>query len=147
MTELEIGPYRLRVDEEETARQFRALLPYAGGDVGVRMFLDCLCRAPEEPMAFLASLGADPRRITVARPLAAPDEKGEVLFLAALRLCGELLSEDRAPRRSARHAGMDLVVTADHGAFTPGVPDLPEPQIELRFVLSLPFDPTFFQRI
>ena len=147
MTEREIGAYRLLIDEAETARQYAALPPYAGNDVGARMFLDCMRRAPAESAAFLAELGIDPAKLFSARPLAEPDEKGEVLFLCAARLCGRLLSPEEHPRHSAEHAGMQLVFTADRRSFTQGLADFPEPQIEVRFVVSLPFDPDFFRRV
>lgn len=147
MTELEIGAYRIAVDEEKTARQYAALPPYAGNDMGVRLFRDCMKRLPEEAGAFLGSLGVDLRKLTAARPVAEPDENGEALFLCACRLCGTLLSPESSPRRSAAHAGLQLVFTGDPDNFTRSLADLSDPQLEMRFVVSLPFDPGFFDRV
>ena len=147
MTELEIGPYRLSVDPEKTAKQYAALPPYAGSDVGVRLFRHSLLRLPEEDAAFLTSLGVDPKKLFAARPLAEPDEKGEALFLCACRLCGELLSPETRPRRSAAKGGLQITFTGDRRQFTRDLPDLPAPEVEMRFVVSLPFDPDFLRQI
>ena len=145
--ELEIGEYRLQVDEEETARQYAALPPYAGNDVGVRLFRESLKKLKSEDGAFLSSLGVDPRKLCAARPLTEPDENGEVLYLCACRLCGSLLSPERSPRRSAVQGGLQLTFTGDRRSFSPSLPDLPDPQVEMRFVVSLPFEEEDLKRM
>ena len=96
--------------------------------------------------AFFKELGLDPARIGLARPLTAPDEYGAVLFQAAVRLAGTLLSPEAAkPRPSAEYAGLSLIVTGDRSSFSPALPFVDGDEIEMRFVLSLPFDPAFFR--
>ena len=147
MMELEIGHYRLAVDEEETARQYAALPPYAGNDVGIRLFRHCLKQLPPADEAFLRSLGIAPEKLCAARPLAEPDERGELLFLCACRLCGTLSSPEESPRRSASHGGRQLTFTGDRRSFTPSLADFPAPEIEMRFVASLSFDPDYLKEM
>ena len=147
MTELEIGRYRLAVNEEETARQYAALPPYAGSDVGVRLFRHCLKKLALEDEAFLRSLGIDPAKLFAARPLAEPDDKGVARVLCACRLCGTLLCPEESPRRSVVKGGLQLTFTGDRRCFTPSLADFPAPELEMRFVASLPFDPDYLKEL
>ena len=138
--------YEIQPDRAETERQYAHLPPYAGSDLGVRMFLHHLPALPEEARAFLQELGIDPKKIILARPLAAPDENGEVLFFAAARFCGTILrGEETRPRRSVEAHGLSLVFLSDPAEMSPALPCLSENDAEVRFVVPLPFDAGFFE--
>lgn len=144
---LEIGHYRLERLTEKTKLAYRNIPRYDGNDTASQMFMHHMKNAPEEALRFLSSLGIDPTKLHSARPLAEPDENGEVLFFCAARFCGRLLSGGECyPHRSVEKAGMSLIFVADRSRFQTGPYPVPEPQLELRFVIPLPFDAAFFDR-
>ena len=141
----EFDSYKLELFCEETRTQYASLPGEMSGDVGSRMFRYHLPRASREAMELLQKMGIDPSKLHLARPLSEPDEKGEVLFLCAARLCGRLLAGGREiPRRSVEAAGMSLVFVDDRRQFREGLMPFPDPELELRFVIPLPFDTKFF---
>ena len=86
--------------------------------------------------------------LNLARPVAEPDEKGEVLFLCSARLCGRLLRGfDAYPRKSVEQSGLSMVFVSDRRQFHEGLMNFPDPEIEFRFVIPLPFDPDFFKAL
>ena len=146
-TSIEIGEYELEVFVEETKKQYGFLLPYTGNDVGANFFRYLLPRAGKEALDFLKSLGIDPEKLYLARPLTEPDEKGDVLFLCSARLCARVLrGGEKVPRQSVEKAGLSMVFVSDRRSFQTGLDPFPEPQTEIRFVIPLPFDPNFFKQ-
>jgi hypothetical protein len=144
---IEIGSYLLELNREATARCYESLPVYEGQDPAVLYFHHLRSRASEESLSFLNRLGIDPQKISVARPVSEPDEKGEILYLCVARLCGTLLAGgDQIPRQSEERAGMSLIFVDDEKAFHPRLPSFPKPELELRFVIPLSFDASFFQR-
>ena len=144
---LEIGAYSLLLFPDETEKQYAKLPFYQGNDVGMNFFRYLLPRAKKESLLFLKEIGIDPQKLFLARPLAEPDENGEVLFLCTARLCGELLRGGQTfPRRSEEKAGMSLVFVSDRASFREGLVPFPDPELEIRFVIPLPFDAKFFEQ-
>lgn len=144
----EIGRFELELDPVATRKAYDAILPYAGRDVAKRMYLYCLNSAGKEAIAFLEELGVDPKKVLMARPLAEPDENGEVLFLCTTRLCGKLIrGEQQKPRSSEEEAGLSMVFIGDKREQTAALPSLFSQEVEMRFVLPLAFDPEFFKTI
>ena len=142
---LEIGSYKLELFPEETKREYAALSPYTGEDTAVRFFHFLLEKAPAEALQFLESLGIDPKKITLARPLTQPDENGEILYLAHAPLCARVLAGgDTEPRQSEEISGLGVIFVGDASGFSPTLPVFPG-GAELRFVIPLPFDASFFE--
>lgn len=127
---------------EKTRRWMATLPPSADPSPALGYFHRLFPRADAAAQALLSRFGIDPERIFHARPLAPPDERGEVLYLAVTRLTGRVLcgGEER-PRRSVESEGLSLIFVSDPSDFTPSLPSAPEPQTELRFVIPLPWDP------
>ncbi len=147
-TELALGEWLLELDPQQTARQYEALPPIGTSDVGLRMFHYHLPLAPTESVAFLRSLGIDPKKLSSAGPLTEPDENGEVLFLVKARFCAKVLKAPcKVPRQSVEHASLSLVIVDDPRSFSPALAPFPAPEAELRFVLPLPFDAAFFDQL
>jgi hypothetical protein len=141
---LEIGSYRLQIDPEMTKKAYESAELCA--DEATELFYFLLPSAPPESLLFLEGLGLPPHKIPKARPLSPPDEEGRVLFLCTARLCGVLLAGgDTVPRQSEEEAGISMVFVSQRGEFTPGVEELFEQEVEIRFVMELPFDPAFFE--
>ncbi len=141
----ELDSYKLELFCEDTKAQYAALPDKISGDVGSRMFRYHLPRAPREALDLLREMGIDPAKLFLARPLSEPDEKGEVLFLCTARLCGRVLAGGWGiPRRSVEAAGMSLIFVDDRRQFRDGLIPFPDPELELRFVIPLPFDKKFF---
>ncbi len=141
-----IGSYELELDLEKTRAYYDALPVYEGEDLARRLFCHLLPKANQESLSFLRKLGIDPTRLFFARPLCEPDENGQVLFLCYARLCGVLKAGgDTVPRQSEEVAGLSVVFVGHEKDFCQGLPDAASPQIEMRFVISLPFDETFFK--
>ncbi len=138
--------YKVRLFPEETARQYAFLPDYTGNDIGRNLFRACLPKAKKEALDFLKGLGILPEKLFLARPLVDSEENGEVLFLCSARVCGEVLKGGELfPRQSVEEAGLSLVWVADKKSFSPALVSLGENEVELRFVISLPFDPAFFE--
>lgn len=143
---LEIGSYLLEVFFQETERTYADLSLYQGGNEAVRYFHHLLPKAEKESVAFIESLGIDLNKISVARPLTAPDENGEILYLCTARFCGKVLrGGDTIPRQSEEIAGISVVFVSEKNDFTPNIVFTAEDAVEIRFVIPLPFDPTFFE--
>lgn len=141
-----IGEWKLMLFPEKTREAYRALMPYAGHDTGLRMFHYLLKDLPSESARFFDEIGVDPRKILCARPISEVQEDGSVLFLAKARLCGGILehSLENGRRKSEEIAGMSVVFVAQRDQFCPDYPSFDASEIELRCVLALPFDRTFF---
>ncbi len=143
---LEIGSYLLEIFPEETRENYSAMPSYNGEDDAVRFFQYLLPKAEPESIAFLESLGIDPKKISAARPLTQPDENGEILYLCTARLSGKVISGgDTVPRQSEEIAGVSVIFVPDEREFTPKLQNFPVPQTEMRFVIPLPFDASFFE--
>lgn len=143
---LEIGSYLLEIFPEQTKAVYEEIPVYRGENEAVRYFHHLLPKAEKESIAFLESLGIDVGKISVARPLTAPDEKGEILYLGTARFCGKVLrGGDTTPRQSEEIAGISAVFVSERKDFTPSIDFSSEVQSEIRFVIPLPFDPTFFE--
>ncbi len=143
---LEIGSYLLEIFPEKTKEIYSDLTVYEGDNEAVRYFHHLLPKAAKESIAFLESLGVDARKISVARPLTAPDENGEILYLCTARFCGKVLKGgDTTPRQSEEIAGISAVFVSEKKEFTPGISFSSDAAVEIRFVIPLPFDPTFFE--
>lgn len=141
-----IGSYEIEFDPDKTRAYYETLSAYEGSDMATRLFCYLLPRANPESLCFLRFLGIDPEKLSCARPLAEPDENGLVLFLCYARLCGQVIAGgDTVPRQSEEEAGLSLVFVGQKEAFCQVLADAPDPQIELRFVIALPFDETFFK--
>ena len=94
------------------------------------------------------TLGVDPEKIFSVRPLSEPDERGEILFLCVTGICGLLLSGGEGhPRQSAELGGVSLIFVKAREEFDSARPALEEPELELRFVISLPFDAEYFSSL
>ena len=146
---LSIGDLRLAVLPDQTRTAYRALFPYTGRDVGIRMFHYMVKNLPADAAAFLEELGIDASKIVFARPISDVQEDGTVLFLAKARLCGRILSQktENGRRKSEEIAGMSVVFVSRREEFCPDYPPFGEPEIELRFVIPLPFQREFFDQI
>ncbi len=143
---LEIGSYLLEICPEKTKEVYSDIPVYDGENEAVRYFHHLLPVAKKESVSFLESLGIDVRKISVARPLTAPDEKGEILYLCTAHFCGKVLrGGDTSPRQSEEIAGISVVFVPEKKDFTPSISFLSEEAVETRFVIPLPFDPTFFE--
>lgn len=143
---LEIGSYKLELFSEDTKKEYDALPSYEGENPAVLFFHHLMERAPSEALGFLDSLGIDPKKITLARPLTQPDENGEILYLACAPLCARVLAGgDTEPRQSEETCGISVIFVGDENAFSPDLPSLSAPCAELRFVIPLPFDVSFFE--
>ena len=142
---LEIGSYCLELFSEETKKEYEELSPYKGDNPAVLFFHHLMKKAPAESVEFLESLGIDPEKITLARPLTQPDENGEILYLAHAPLCAKILAGgDTEPRQSEEIASLSVIFVGEATAFHPDLPRFDQ-GAELRFVIPLPFDPTFFE--
>lgn len=142
----EIGIYRVEASPEETKRAY-ALLSVKEDPV-LHMFRAFLKGAEQESLRFLEEMGIDAHKLTCVRPISEPDEKGEVLFFAAARFCGELLrGGDVFPRQSEETAGISVIFVSDENAFQTDALEIGFPQAELRFVIPLPFDEGYFQNM
>lgn len=144
--EVRIGSYLLEVEPEETKKQY-ALLPQPdASDMGTAFFQHILKKAPGESLLFLKGLGIDPEKISLFRPVAEPDEDGAVLYLCCAPLCASLLEGgDVFPRQSEEIAGISVIFVKEKEAFSMGLPTISEDQVEMRFVIPLPFDGDFFK--
>lgn len=142
---LKIGPYLAEIFPEKTKNAY-GLLSEDESDVA-RMFRAFLSGAARESLVFLEELGVDPKKISTVRPVSRPDENGEVLFFAAARLFGSLLEGgDVFPRQSAEIAGISVILVGDENAFQTKALGENEQEMELRFVIPLPFDSGFFEQ-
>lgn len=140
-----IGAYLVEILPEETKTAYERLSAESGGAI-CDMFRAFLKGASGESLEFLRELGIDVNKLSVVRPISEPDENGEVLFFAAARLCGALLEGgDVFPRQSEEIAGLSVIFTADENAFQTEALESKMPQVELRFVIPLPFDETYFE--
>ncbi|MBR5296149.1 MAG: hypothetical protein IKU24_06125, partial [Clostridia bacterium] len=102
---IEIGSYEIEFYPEETRKEYESLPEYNGENDGVRYFHHLLPKAKKESVEFLKNLGIDPEKISVARPLTAPDENGEILYLCTARFCGKVRKgSDTIPRQSEETA-------------------------------------------
>lgn len=141
---LEIGSYRLEIDPAKTKTAYEKAEFCA--DEATKLFSFLAPSAPPESLAFLEKLGLLPHKIPKARPLSPPDEEGRVLFLCTARLCGVLLAGgDTRPRQSEEEAGISMVFVSQREEFTPGIEKMFEQEVEIRFVMEVPFDPAFFE--
>jgi len=142
---LEIGSYKLELFAEETKREYHTLPCYGGEDAAVLFFHHLLKQASAESLGFLESLGIDPLKITLCRPLTEPDERGEILYLACAPLCARVLAGgDTEPRQSEEIGGISVIFVGKSEDLSPDLPRFAEPCAELRFVIPLPFDASFF---
>lgn len=144
----EWGPYRMTLYPEAT-RQAYETLPAAGeDDVLHRMLRHHLPRVAPSALRLLEEMGLDLQKLPEARPLSEPDENGELLFLCSARLCGTLhAGGDITPRQSVEEEGVSMIFVGTSDDFrTPPLPDAEE-TLEIRFVLSFLFDPTFFDTL
>ena len=129
---LEIGSYRVLVRPEET-RAYYETLPVSA-EPGAAYFRHLMKTAAAESKSFLSSLGIDWEKIEACRPLTEPDERGEILYLACAPFCGTVLSGgDTEPRQSEEESGLSMIFVSD------------APYSQLRFVIPLTFDATYFQ--
>ena len=145
-TKLEIGSYELELFAEDTKKEYAALPAYEGENVAARFFHHLMKKAPNESLDFLESLGVDYEKITLCRPLTEPDERGEILYLACAPFCGRVLAGgDTEPRQSEETAGISVIFVKEEKDFSPSLPTLSSPCTELRFVIPLPFDASFFE--
>lgn len=143
---IEIGSYSLSFDPKATREAYEKISPYQGEDPALSFFHYLIPRADEKSLAFLKKLGIDPLKIPYARPMTEPDENGEILYLAHARFCGEVLAGgDTEPRQSEEIEKMSAVFVREETSFNPALDPLPSPQSEIRFVIPLPFDPSFFE--
>ena len=75
-----------------------------------------------------------------------PDEEGVVLYLCCAPLSATLLAGgDIFPRKSEETEGISVIFVSDKNAFSPGLPVISEKQVEMRFVIPLPFDEAFLK--
>ena len=140
----EFGSYEVEIEPELTRKAYES--SEEGEDEVLKLFYFLLKGAKRESLAFLETLGLLPHRIPLARPLAPPDEEGNVLFLCTARLCGRILrGGDTRPRQSEEEAGISMVFVSDPKDFTSGLETKFEEETEIRFVMELPFDPSFFE--
>lgn len=143
---LEIGSYRLEIFPEKTKNEYETLPCGETEEPAVCFFRHLMKKAPSEALGFLEGLGIDPMKINLARPLTQPDENGEILYLACAPLCAQVLAGgDTEPRQSEETCGISVIFLGDRNAFSPGLPELSQPCTELRFVIPLPFDASFFE--
>ena len=141
----EFGSYEVEFDPEATRKAYESV-EEKDLDEALQLFYFLLKDAKKESLAFLESLGLLPHRIPMARPLAPPDEEGNVLFLCTARLCGRILrGGDTRPRQSEEEAGISMVFVSDPKEFTPGLDVGFDEETEIRFVMELLFDPSFFE--
>lgn len=141
----EFGSYAVELDPEATREAAKKRAPKEPDEV-LSLFRFLLKGAKPESLAFLESLGLDPLQIPMARPLAPPDEEENVLFYCTARLCGKVLcGGDTRPRQSEEEAGVSMVFVSERGEFTSGLETMFETEVEIRFVMELPFDPSFFE--
>lgn len=145
-TRLEIGSYVLELFPEQTKKEYGALSDYGGENPAVLFFHHLMRSAPAESVAFLERLGIDPKKISLCRPLTEPDENGEILYLACAPLCARLLAGgDTEPRQSEETSGISVIFVGEEKDLSPTLPRFSEPCAELRFVIPLPFDASFFE--
>ena len=145
---LEIDSYEMEFYPEETRKAYEAMTPYEGDDVMTRFFCHILPRADEKSLAFLEEIGILPEKLFFARPVAEPDENGQVLFLCVARFCGKVLKGgETKPRQSVEEAQLSMVFVGKKEEMTSGVPSVAEEEVEIRFVISLPFDGAFFENL
>jgi len=141
---LEIGSYRVETFPEKTKGEYAAL-DGASEEQTVLFFRHLMKKAPADAVAFLTEMGIDPMKISLARPLTAPDENGEILYLACAPLCARVLAGgDTEPRQSEEVCGISVIFVGEQGGFSPSLPVFQD-GAELRFVIPLPFDPAFFE--
>lgn len=139
---LEIGQYRVSCEPERTREAYRAL-PEGEGEAAA-FFRHLLSRAEEKSLGFLEEMGVDPTRLSLCRPLTEPDERGEILYLSSAPFCGRVLAGgETEPRQSEEVAGMGVIFVGE--GFSPNLPRFPEPMAEMRFVIPLPFDGSYFE--
>ncbi|MBQ3076186.1 MAG: hypothetical protein IJC26_08965 [Clostridia bacterium] len=144
---LEIGSYKLEVFPEQTKKEYAALPEISTENPSVGFFHYLLKDASAESVAFLEGLGIDPKKISLCRPLTEPDENGEILYLACAPLCARVLAGgDTEPRQSEETCGISVIFVGEENAFSPGLPRFSEPCAELRFVIPLPFDASYFEK-
>ena len=143
---LEIGAYRLEIFPEKTKKAYEKLPLYEGENLAAKFFLHLLPRAKKESLDFLDSLGVLPEKLFLARPLTEPDENGEILYLCAARILARVLAGgETEPRQSEEIAGMSVIFVSDSKSFSPELESIGEGEAEMRFVIPLPFDASFFQ--
>lgn len=144
---IEIGSYVVELFPEETKNEYGALPDYEGTNPAVLFFHHLMKSASEKSTAFLESLGIDPKKITLCRPLTEPDENGEILYLACAPLCARVLAGgDTEPRQSEETSGISVIFVGEERDFSPSLPCFSVPCAELRFVIPLPFDASFFEQ-
>ena len=142
----ELGSYTVELDPVATKAAMSTCASKEPDEV-LSLFRFLLKGARPESLSFLESLGIEPSQIPMARPLAPPDEEGNVLFLCTARLCGKVLrGGDTRPRQSEEEAGISMVFVSQKEEFTSGLENMFETEIEIRFVMERPFDPSFFER-
>ena len=142
---MKIGSYELELFPEKTRAGYDRCSEEKD-DMALCLFRYLLSGAKKESLIFLESLGLDPEKIPLARPLAPPDEEGMVLFHCTAALCARLLhGGDTTPRQSEEEAGVSMVFVSREADFTPGRQRMFEKEVEIRFVMELPFDPAFFE--
>ena len=143
---LEIGSYRLEIFPEKTKEEYEALPCGDADNPAVCFFRHLMKSAPVDALGFLESLGINPMKITLARPLTQPDENGEILYLACAPLCARVLAGgDTEPRQSEETCGISVIFVGERNDFSPALPLFSQPCAELRFVIPLPFDASFFE--
>lgn len=144
--ELKIGVYHLLCATEETRKGYSLLPDFDESDLGQAFFQHILKKGDQKSLSFLESLGIDLLKLTLARPVAPPDEEGVVLYLCCAPICATLLAGgDIFPRKSEETEGISVIFVSDKNAFSSGLPVISEKQVEMRFVIPLPFDEAFLK--
>ena len=144
---IQIGSYLLEYDAHETKKQYDLLPKADKSEMGIAFFQHILKKAKKESIDFLNSLGIDMEKLSLVRPVAEPDEEGVVLYLCCAPLYGRLLAGgDTFPRQSEEIEGISVIFVKEKEAFSSGLPILSKEQVEMRFVIPLPFDETFFTK-
>ena len=96
----------------------------------------------------MEKLGILPEKLFFARTVAEPDENGEILYLCVARFAGSVLKGgDTVPRQSVEEAEISMVFVGKKEEMTEGVLSVAEEEVEMRFVIALPFDGTFFENL
>ena len=145
---LRIGSYKIEIFPEETREKYASLSAYEGEDVAARFFMYLLPRAKKESLDFLASLGIEPEKLFWAKPMSQPDENGEILYLCTARILANVLEGGNTePRQSEETHGISMIFVSDAASFREGPKSLGDGEVELRFVIPLPFDASFFENM
>ncbi len=143
----ELGSYKVELFPDETRCAYDGMPDYDGENPAVLYFHHLMGKAPKESVDFLESLGVSWKKIVLCRPLTAPDENGEILYLACAPLGAKVLEGgDTEPRQSEEIAGISVIFVGEEKDFSPDLPHFSTPCAELRFVIPLPFDASFFEQ-